>query len=134
MSKPKLEVHEHCYVTGPNAHNSVRYKFEHSHEGGDVPHVHEDSVHRTGPGCYTIDKDDWFRRTGLRGGGRKKFTSKPSGVQLPVVRVDPPKIRVVIVGDAGAAAARGCEGPGADPIHRMQLAFGAEVESVEVVP
>ena len=130
----KLEVHEHCFIAGPNARMTSRYKFSHSHAGGDRPHKHADATHRTGPGSYTIDRDEWFRRTGLRGGGRKKFTKRPTGQQLPVVFVDPPKIKIVIVGDGGASVARGCTGPGLDPIHRMQLAVKAEVASVEHVP
>lgn len=128
----RLEVHEHCFITGPNANRGGH--LVHSHEGGDRPHVHEDSTHRTGPGSYTIDKDEWRRRTGLTGGGRKKYTAKASGQQLPVVPVEPPQIRVFIVGDGGAAAARGCSGPGEGPIARMQLAMKAEVASVTVLP
>lgn len=80
-AKPKgLEVHEHHYITGPRA-NGLRSKFAHSHDGGDKPHTHPD----TGPSAYTIDKDDWFRSTGLRGGGRKKFTKNPTGEQIETV-------------------------------------------------
>ena len=126
------EVHEHCFISGPNANRGMR--LVHSHEGGDKPHEHADSVHRAGPGSYTIDKDAWFARTGLRGGGRKKFTPKPTGQQLPLVVVEAPKMRIVIVGDGGAAAARGCTGAGLDPVNRMQLAMKAEVVSFEHIP
>lgn len=133
--KAKLEVHEHCYITGPNANwSGDRGRLVHSHEGGDKPHVHEDAVHRTGPGSYTIDKDEWRRRTGMVGGGRKKFTAAPTGPQLPLVAIDPPAIRVVVVGDGGAAAARGATGPGLAVIDRMQLAVKAEVVSFEHAP
>ena len=76
----KFEVHEHCYTSGPRS-NRPGYKFEHSHFGGDVPHTHPN----TGPASYAIDKDEWFRATGLQGGGRKKFTAKPSGEQLQTI-------------------------------------------------
>lgn len=84
--KGRLEVHEHSFVSGPRSgghyENNAWHtgKFSHSHEGGDKPHCHEN----TGPSSYVIDKDDWFRATGLRGGGRKKFTAKPSGEQMPI--------------------------------------------------
>jgi hypothetical protein len=126
----RLEVHEHHFISGPNANKTWLSKFEHSHEGGDKPHEHADAAHRTGPGAYTIDKDEWFERTGLRGGGRKKYASKPTGPQLPLVSVDAPRMRVVIVGDGGAAAARGASGAGFGAVHRMVLALGAKVESV----
>lgn len=78
---PRLEVHTHSYVSGPNANKSWLSKVEHSHEGADIPHTHPD----TGPGAYTIDKDEWAARTGLKGGGRKKFTAKPTGPQLDYI-------------------------------------------------
>lgn len=108
----KLEVHEHCFVSGSRA-RSWDYKFEHSHEGGDGPHRHE----HTGPASYTIDKDDWFARTGLKGGGRKSFTSRPKGEQLPtlpleagqgefeVVMTDPPSVPPGFDGQGGGHVA-----------------------------
>lgn len=78
LKRTGLEVHEHCFVSGPRAHAAGNYKFSHSHEGGDVPHKHPG----TGPASYTIDRDDWARTTGLRGGGRKEFTTAPSGEQF----------------------------------------------------
>jgi hypothetical protein len=133
--KSKLEVHEHCYITGPNARwAGDRSKLVHSHEGGNKPNEHADETQRTGPGCYTIDKDEWFARTGMRGGGRKKFTNQPSGVQLPIVEIDPPQIRIFIHGDGGAEAARGCTGPGLALVDRMELAVKAKVVSVEHIP
>lgn len=88
----RLEVHEHIYITGPRARGmfiqatqKTTSHFSHSHEGGDIPHTHPD----TGPGCYVIDKDEWFQQTGLRGGGRKKFTAKPEGEQLAFIERTP---------------------------------------------
>lgn len=126
----KLEVHEHWIIAGPNANKSWLNKFEHSHEGGDVPHKHDDGIHETGPAARTIDKDEWFAATGLRGGGRKKFTAKPTGPQMPLVRTEPCKIEVIIVGDGGASVAGDCSGAGDLPIVRMKKAFGAVVTSV----
>jgi hypothetical protein len=128
----RLELHEHWYISGPRANCGKR--LFHSHEGGDRPHAHETAEHRTGPGAYTIDKGEWFARTGLRGGGRKKFSDKPTGEQFPVVFVEAPQIKVVIVGDGGAAAARGASGPGLAVVDRLQLAVKARVVSVEHVP
>lgn len=132
MSKARLEVHEHWYITGPNANRGIH--LVHAHEGGDQPHEHADETQRTGPGAYTIDKDEWMLRTGLRGGGRKKFVAKPLGTQLPIVVIEPPRIDIVIVGDGGAAAAGGATGPGLSAVDRMQLVFKARVASVTVDP
>lgn len=79
-----LEVHEHCIISGRRANRSDS-KIVHSHEGGDTQHEHPDC----GPASYTIDKDEWFRATGLRGGGRKRFTKTPEGEQLPRVERAP---------------------------------------------
>lgn len=96
-TKPKgtLEVHRHSYVSGPRGHGGCYDKggvwltsdFEHSHVGGDRQHEHP----HTGPAAYTIDTDDWYRSTGLVGGGRKVFTATPTGEQLPLVARDPAK-------------------------------------------
>lgn len=129
-----LETHEHCIISGPNANKSWLNKFTHSHEGGDKPHVHNDGTHETGPGAYTIDKDEWRARTGMIGGGRKKFTTKPIGPQMPLVRTDAPTMKIVIVGDGGAAAGRGASGPGLAVVDRLQLSLGMRVESVEFIP
>ena len=131
----KLEVHEHSYITGPKSRFAglPQSRLVHSHEGGDKPHVHEDLAHTTGCGSYTIDKDEWFLKTGMRGGGRKKFTVKPSGLQMPLVAIKAPQIRVIVAGDGGAAAARGAKGPGLATVIRMQLACLSEVASVEHV-
>ncbi len=69
----QYEVHAHHWVSG-----SRRGQFSHSHEGGDVGHEHTN----TGPAAFTIDKDEWAAATGLRGGGRKKFTKRPAGEQM----------------------------------------------------
>lgn len=116
----KLEVHEHSYITGPNARISGR-KLVHSHEGGDQPHEHE----HTGPGSYTIDKDAWFRATGLKGGGRKKFTAKPTGEQLTVRVVAAPTFEVIVLDSAITTG-----GPGIAPIARLEQACGARVSAV----
>lgn len=81
------EVHEHCFISGPRSHwaGSPRGKLVHSHAGGDVYHTHPD----TGPASFTIDKDEWFAATGLRGGSRKKFTKAPTGEQLPYIERQP---------------------------------------------
>lgn len=73
-----LEVHEHCYIHGPNAHLVGRDKIAHSHVGGDRMHSHD----LTGPAAYTIDRDEWLAATGLRGGGRKRFTAAATGPQI----------------------------------------------------
>lgn len=122
----KLEVHEHVFITGPRSNGmfdratqKTSSHFSHSHEGGDVPHQHAD----TGPACYVIDKDAWLAATGLRGGGRKKFTKAPTGEQFDRVELaDWQRSFEVIVG----APPPGFEGEGAGvaPAARMVLAFG----------
>lgn len=100
----QLEVHEHHIIRGPRANRTGGWpagmgsKFSHSHEGGSAPHSHPD----TGPAAYTIDKDEWARATGLRGGGRKRFTARPSGEQFPLVQQEPQSFDVFIVGDPPA--------------------------------
>ncbi len=114
----KLEVHEHSYVSGPNA-NICGRRVVHSHEGGDVPHEHE----HTGPASRTIDKDEWFARTGLRGGGRKKFTAKPAGPQLATIPTAPSTYEIIVI---GKPATTGTTGPGLSIVHRLDLALGAK--------
>lgn len=129
MNGANLEVHEHHYIAGPRSRGGAS-KFEHSHEGGHMPHVHEDGENETGPAARTIDKDDWFRATGLRGGGRKRFTKKPIGPQLPTIETEPSRIDVIIVGDGGASVA-GESGGGADlTLARMKLATDSRIASV----
>lgn len=88
MTAATYEVHEHVFIGGPRANgvfDASRQKttshFEHSHADGAAAHSHPDA----GPACFTIDKDEWFMATGLKGGGRKKFTKKPSGDQLDYI-------------------------------------------------
>ena len=130
----RFEVHEHSYVSGPNAGRFVipagkttgaYVKLVHSHEGGDEPHQHPN----TGPATYTIDKDAWFRSTGLRGGGRKKFTSKPTGEQLPIVELEEWQRSFEVIVDeesckqAIAAMGGNVTGGGEVTAHRMVHAF-----------
>lgn len=122
--KPKgLEVHEHCFIHGPRAcwAGTDRARVVHSHEGGDVPHQHPD----TGPASYTIDKDEWYRATGLTGGGRKKFTAKPSGDQFPLVALEKWQTEFeIIVCDPPAPPGFEGEGGGHHAAARMVLACG----------
>jgi hypothetical protein len=117
----RFEVHEHSFVSGPRS-SGPSSKFSHSHDGGSEPHQHPN----TGPASYTIDRDEWRRMTGLIGGARKQYTFKASGEQLPIVALseDQKAFEVIVVGDGGAAAARGARGPGVAPAARMMLQFG----------
>lgn len=119
VKNSKLEVHEHSYVSGPNANKSWLRRLVHSHEGGNKPHEHEHS----GPACYTIDKDEWLRATGLKGGGRKKFTKAPTGPQMSLNPCEPMTFEVIV--HESAIPAGGATGPGIAPIARIELAFGA---------
>lgn len=124
MSAAKtLEVHEHCFVRGPRAtasySNGFVTKFSHSHADGNRAHGHPD----TGPAAFTIDKDDWYRRTGLRGGGRKTFTVKPTGEQFPIEELtEAEKTFTVIVGNP--TPREWGTGPGIALPLRMVLGFG----------
>lgn len=120
-----LEVHEHCIVSGPRSNVCGRNKFTHSHEGGNVPHEHP----CTGPSSYTIDKDAWYERTGLRGGGRKKFTKKPTGEQFPIVSIDPTDLEFDVIYCVGAMEKfrewdPKSTGGGDAAMHRVALGFG----------
>lgn len=109
MSETRYEVHRHSFASGPNACRGLHV--EHSHPGGDVPHAHPDM----GPATYTIDRDRWREATGLVGGGRKKFTRKPSGPQFECMDLTPaqstfeiivtPSAQQVQAGGAGSATA-----------------------------
>lgn len=115
----RFEVHEH-------AHLRRNANFFHSHEGGDQPHQHAD----TGPACYTIDEDEWFRATGCPGGSRKKFTTKPDGVQLPIVELEEwQKSFEVIVFDPPPEHVG--VGPGELPVLRMIKAFGMTARVID---
>lgn len=107
MKHRGLEKHKHCIIRGPRSSESWRNNIVHSHEGGDKPHTHPD----TGPGAYTIDKDDWYATTGLRGGGRKTFTKVPSGEQLGEVIPYDGSFRVIICDPPCPPGHRG-NGPG----------------------
>jgi hypothetical protein len=118
-----LEVHEHCVIRGPRSNKSWLNKFSHSHAGGTQPHGHPDC----GPASYTIDKDEWARATGLKGGGRKVYTAKPKGEQFPIealedwqttfeIHVDEESCRRVLEGTNSTGA-------GVGPAARMVLAF-----------
>lgn len=65
-----LERHTHSRLSGGK-------QVRHSHDGPQA-HRHPDY----GPATYTIDRDEWARKTGLRGGGRKSYTKRPTGKQL----------------------------------------------------
>ena len=72
LPRPRLEVHTHCDIRTGVTHR-------HSHHGfTEAPHGHG-----FGPACLVIDRDTWYRQTGLRGGGRKHFTTRPVGPQYP---------------------------------------------------
>lgn len=122
----RFEMHEHIFVTGPRSRSmfiqatqKTTAHFSHSHEGGNIPHTHPD----TGPGCYTIDKDEWARMTGMRGGGRKVFTAKPTGEQMPMIeRTAEENTFEVIVGPPPKGW-KG-EGGGIAAASRVILAFG----------
>lgn len=111
-----LEVHSHSFVSGPRCGGHYEKNgwhtgtFSHSHEEGNVPHEHP----HTGPACY--------RATGLRGGGRKKFTAKPSGEQLPYIAKDPESFEVIICGDPTPELG---EGPGIALPERIAQTFKA---------
>jgi hypothetical protein len=120
----RYEVHVHCFVSGPRA-NGAAYKFNHSHEGGETPHQHPE----TGPASYAIDQDQWARRTGLRGGGRKTFTAKPTGEQLPIQPLeDWQKSFNIIVCEPPPTFVG--EGPGLALAERMVQQFGMHVGRV----
>jgi hypothetical protein len=130
-SQKSLDVHEHVFVSGPRSHGmfiratqKTTAHFSHSHEGGDVPHQHPD----TGPASYTIDKDEWFRATGLRGGGRKKFTAKPNGEQFQIVELEDWQKSFEIIVGPPPKEYHG-EGPGISPAARMILGFGMTVSA-----
>jgi hypothetical protein len=119
-----LQVHSHSYVTGPRSHGGCYLAdgqwhsstFSHSHPGGDHPHEHPD----TGPASYVIDKDEWFRATGLPGGGRKKFTTKPTGERLRYLPRRPATFEIVVCDPPKDYLG---EGPGLAPAARLVLGF-----------
>jgi hypothetical protein len=117
---PKLEVHEHCVIGGPRAHKTWLNHITHSHVDGNRAHQHPDC----GPASFTIDKDEWLKATGLRGGGRKKYTAGPTGEQLPIAELeDWQKTFEVVLVDGPPPEESTC-GPGVGPIARMVQTFG----------
>lgn len=124
-----LEVHEHRFTRGPRSSwaGTERGGIAHSHPGGDIPHQHAD----TGPASYTIDKDEWFRETGLRGGGRKKFTKSATGEQFPIVELEGwQKTFEIHVLPMPAHWDAASQGPGTALPMRMILAHKMTVSSV----
>jgi hypothetical protein len=116
----RLEVHEHCYVHGPNAGCVGRYKFEHSHAAGDTPHEHPD----TGPSAFMIDKDEWYAATGLHGGGRKQYTAAPRGPQMARVELAPHQRTFrVVFHDQGLTAEHQRAGLTAADLEAQRAAF-----------
>jgi len=115
----RLEVHEHSWVSGPDACYAglPRGRIVHSHEGGDRPHCHPD----TGPASYTIDRDDWLRATGMVGGGKKQFTARPLGPQLPLHPVESEKQSFEVIFAGPPPAGFKGEGAGDRPVIRMML-------------
>jgi hypothetical protein len=66
-----LEVHEHSRIKpGTPRHVKHSHADTHRHHAG------------YGPATLSIDKHEWARQTGLRGGGTKKFTTRPTGPQI----------------------------------------------------
>lgn len=92
-SGDRLEVHEHSYISGPNARWTPTRNVEHSHWAGGQGHLHPE----VGPATFTIDKDEWYAATGLVGGGRKQFSRKPKGEQLPWMPPEERTFKVVFV-------------------------------------
>jgi len=122
-----LEVHNHAFISGPRSRFSGA-SVTHSHEGGSIPHKHSN----TGPGSYVIDKDQWFQATGLRGGGRKKYTAKPSGEQMPRVELEEwQKSFKVIIYDRGDMPASAGEGPGAALPLRLVMECGMTISEID---
>jgi hypothetical protein len=124
----KLEIHEHCIVSGPRHSNVVGgNRIVHSHDGGDTYHRHPD----TGPASFVIDKDEWLRETGMRGGGRKKFTTAPEGEQLERIAPEPGEGEFEIHVGSPPPGWTGT-GAGLAPAYRMIL--GARMTVSNVVP
>lgn len=116
--KLRLEIHEHHFVSGPHTKGFVQ-KFSHSHAGGEIPHQHPD----TGPSAYTIDKDEWRKATGLRGGGRKEFSAKPTGEQMQWMPLTYEQSHFTVVA-GGVSTIHEMGGAVGQTAHRMIQAFG----------
>lgn len=122
-----LEVHEHWFISGPRTRFGGE-RLVHSHAGGSVPHQHP----ATGPASYTIDKDEWLLKTGLRGGGRKKFTARPKGEQLPRVELEKWQTEFEIIVGPPTPEKMG-SGPGVALPMRMILGHGMRVSRVRAL-
>lgn len=69
--KVRLEVHEHSRIAGTGLP-----RIKHSHAGPvGIEHA------GYGPASLTVDRSEWLHATGLRGGGTKRFTVRPTGPQ-----------------------------------------------------
>jgi hypothetical protein len=129
IEKRRLEVHEHRFISGPRSRfaGTDRNVVRHSHEGGSERHKHPD----TGPATYTIDKDEWFAATGLKGGGRKEFSDEPVGEQLAIVPLeDWQKTFEVHVG----APPPGFTGTGGGYAAACRMILGSRMTVSKVVP
>lgn len=130
----KLEVHAHSYVASARPAGVPLWEqgFDHAHGDGNDPHQHE----FVGPASYTIDKDEWFATTGMRGGGRKKFAQRPKGPQFPRVELDDHQRRFTVVFVPISAADVRVSGMapvgkgGGAAVARMALTFGMDVDYV----
>jgi hypothetical protein len=126
-TKMKLEVHTHHFVSGPRA-RFVSSSITHSHPDGSIAHQHPN----TGPASYVIDKDEWFKATGLRGGGRKKYTAKPSGEQMLWVELEEwQKSFKIIICDRGEVPASAGEGPGVALPLRLVMECGMTISEID---
>jgi hypothetical protein len=83
----------------------------------------------TGPACFTIDKDAWLRATGMRGGGRKKFTEGPEGPQLSAIAIPAQERRVKVFVHPSAREVDHV-GAGSATLARMVAAFGIVPEFI----
>ncbi|HJQ55975.1 MAG TPA: hypothetical protein VJ890_03660 [Vineibacter sp.] len=132
-SAAAYEVHEHVFIDGPRSRYAGRPEsmVVHSHPGGNVPHAHP----QTGPACYTIDKDEWSRVTGLKGGGRKRFTKTVTGEQLPLAALESWQTQFdVVVCDPLPARHFGQDaatGPGEALPARMAMGFGMKFRVID---
>ena len=98
------ETHDHSFISGSRSGH-----VKHSHDG---PLYHEHP--NTGPGAYTVDRDEWSEQTGgIKGGGKKHFTANPSGEQFaksaprddPALRANLKQVAAVGRLDGGSAYA-----------------------------
>jgi hypothetical protein len=113
MSDKTLEVHEHWII---KSNISPSPRLIHSHFGGDAYHEHPGY----GPGSYTIDKNEWLKKTGMAGERKKRFTAKPSGPQVPLIEVEPTPF-VVVMGPPSPPAWG--SGPGISLPERISQSF-----------